>query len=214
MKHFLGLFLPSPSSMMLYFTDTNVQVACLTCYGAVISIFPSHKEVECWLAGVGHGDAAATPWLLQHCFSLLQLQSKPAWPACGEEPPPAMCPCDVPVQHRLTGSSNGGLADFGCPGKVLLPPNQWLLDSTEGFLPLALGLFAFSCPAACLKGETVLLKCQLSANYATDVGGVLSGSVFVPSGWPGCVLGGASGRTPDGTDAGIFGARDTVRPSL
>lgn len=53
--------------------DLNVQVACLTCYGAVISVFPSHKEVVQWLAS--SDDLSSTPWLLQHCLSLLQQQS-------------------------------------------------------------------------------------------------------------------------------------------
>ena len=54
--------------------DVNVQVACLTCYGAVISISPSHVEVKSWLAGAE--DSAGAPWLFQHCISLLQIQSE------------------------------------------------------------------------------------------------------------------------------------------
>ena len=55
--------------------DVNVQVACLTCYGAVISISPRHVEVEQWLSSAE--DSAGAPWLFQHCISLLQIQSEP-----------------------------------------------------------------------------------------------------------------------------------------
>ena len=47
------------------FTDTDVRVACLTCYGAVLSTSAPLAEVEEWLT------ATQPPWLLQWCHSVL-----------------------------------------------------------------------------------------------------------------------------------------------
>ena len=62
------------------FSDSDVQVACLTCYGAAVSIAPPLKEVELWLSNsdqTSQGSAPdPAPWLVQHCVSLLQTQSK------------------------------------------------------------------------------------------------------------------------------------------
>ncbi|XP_064392489.1 HEAT repeat-containing protein 6-like isoform X3 [Halichondria panicea] len=50
--------------------DTNVQVACLTCAGAVVSISPPLPEVINWITNEG-----GSPWILEFCLILLQTQS-------------------------------------------------------------------------------------------------------------------------------------------
>lgn len=135
----------SPSS------DVNVQVSCLTCYGAIISISPSHREVEKWLAGPEE-NADTVPWLLKHCISIFQLQST----INAELLVCAMCHlCHLfPIcLYRFTCSPNRGLADNVCFVQVLLPSNQWLLGSSEGILSVAFVVLATSCSAACLEGE-------------------------------------------------------------
>lgn len=48
-------------------SDTDVQVACLTCYGAVVSTSPALPEVQGWL-----GEREGGPWLVEHCTTLLK----------------------------------------------------------------------------------------------------------------------------------------------
>ena len=50
--------------------DADVHVACLTCYGAIVSIQPPLEEVEVWMA------KDERPWIVQHCCSILQTQSE------------------------------------------------------------------------------------------------------------------------------------------
>ena len=47
--------------------DTDVHVACLTCYGAVVSIYPALPEVQRWLE-----ERKGGPWLVEHCTTLLK----------------------------------------------------------------------------------------------------------------------------------------------
>ncbi len=74
--------------------DTQVQVAALSCYQVAVSLSPAHPDVATWLtagsnstsSSVAGGSAASgnlstsSPWLLQHCISLLQTQGEHFYP--------------------------------------------------------------------------------------------------------------------------------------
>ena len=47
--------------------DTDVHVACLTCYGAMMSTSPPLPEVQQWL-----GEREGGPWLVEHCVTLVK----------------------------------------------------------------------------------------------------------------------------------------------
>ena len=59
------------SLFYVYHPDTNVQVACLTCAGAVVSINPPLPEVVTWLS-----NEEGSPWIVELCLKLLQAPSK------------------------------------------------------------------------------------------------------------------------------------------
>lgn len=52
------------SSGFFFPTDTDVQVAALTCYGALFSFTPQHCEVVKWLA-------TPSTNIVSHCLALL-----------------------------------------------------------------------------------------------------------------------------------------------
>ena len=55
------------------YTDIDVAVGCLTCYGALLSLTNPHREVEIWLK---EETPTGWPWIVQHCVQLLEYDSK------------------------------------------------------------------------------------------------------------------------------------------
>ena len=58
-----------------------MQAAALSCCQVVVSISPTHRDVDAWLASGSDGAGSCTslpttPWLFQHCLSQLQMQGE------------------------------------------------------------------------------------------------------------------------------------------